>query len=68
MSTEPNCVRYSAPVGQTSRQPACSQCLQESLIISQRAPVRSALSLFGPICSMNFTWRQSYEFRCPVLS
>src|SRR5829696_5387228 len=36
----PNSVRNSAPVGHTSRQPACVQCLQTSLLISQRKSVR----------------------------
>ena len=54
MSSAPKSVRNSAPVGQTSRQPASTQCLQESLIISQRDWVlRSSLN-----CSMNFTCRQ----------
>src|SRR4051812_28690350 len=35
-TTVPNSVRNSAPVGQTSRQPACVQCLQTSDDISQR--------------------------------
>jgi hypothetical protein len=33
--TDPNSVRKIDPVGHTSRQPARSQCLQTSLIISQ---------------------------------
>src|SRR5689334_18657268 len=39
-TTVPNSVRNSAPVGQTSRHPACVQCLQTSLLISQRKSVR----------------------------
>src|ERR1700735_3985868 len=35
-TTVPNSVRISAPVGQTSRQPASEQCLHTSLDISQR--------------------------------
>src|ERR1700727_3609782 len=35
-TTVPNSVRNNAPVGQTSRQPACVQCLHTSEDISQR--------------------------------
>ncbi len=35
-TTVPNSVRTNAPVGQTSRQAACVQCLQTSEDISQR--------------------------------
>src|SRR6476469_7951531 len=35
-TTVPNSVRNSAPVGQTSRQAACVQCLHTSEAISQR--------------------------------
>src|SRR3954469_12989669 len=41
-TTVPNSVRNSAPVGQTSRQPACVQCLQTSEDISQRNSSRSS--------------------------
>ena len=53
MTTVSNSVRMMAPVGHTSRQPARTQCLQTSLIRSQRPSRRSALN-----CSMNFTCRQ----------
>src|SRR4051794_12032561 len=43
-TTVPNSVRNSAPVGQTSRQPACVQCLHTSELISQR------ICLSGPLC------------------
>src|SRR5438105_4510209 len=36
ITTVPNSVRKIAPVGQTSRQPACVQCLQTSDSISHR--------------------------------
>src|ERR1700752_3714379 len=39
-TTVPNSVRNSDPVGQTSRQAACVQCLQTLDIISQRKSVR----------------------------
>src|SRR3954470_20953311 len=41
-TTVPNSVRNSAPVGQTSRQPAWVQCLQTSEDISQRNSSRSS--------------------------
>src|SRR3954452_8633059 len=37
-TTVPNSVRNSAPVGHTSRQAACVQCLHTSEDISQRTP------------------------------
>src|SRR5258708_6453597 len=37
-TTVPNSVRISAPVGQTSRQAACVQCLHTSDDISHRSP------------------------------
>src|SRR3954466_7829560 len=46
-TTVPNSVRNSAPVGQTSRQPACVQCLQTSEDISQRICLSAPLS---PVC------------------
>src|SRR3954452_25010703 len=78
-TTVPNSVRNSAPVGHTSRQAACVQCLQTSLDISQRK------SLFSPsapgrvvdgmprstgaeVCSMNATCRQVEAPSAPVLS
>src|ERR1700754_3240486 len=44
-TTVPNSVRKSAPVGQTSRQPACVQCLHTLDIISQRKSLRGASSV-----------------------
>src|SRR3954447_9401221 len=61
MTTVPNSVRVIAPVGQTSRQPACVQCLQTSLDISQRMPSFVC-------CSMNATCRQVFALSSPVLS
>src|SRR5215212_2055699 len=49
-TTVPNSVRNSAPVGQTSRQPACVQCLQTSELISQRICLSVPLS---PVCGSN---------------
>src|SRR5689334_24894011 len=60
-TTVPNSVRNSAPVGQTSRQAACVQCLQTSDDISQRTPSLTS-------CSMNATWRHVSEPRATVLS
>src|SRR5437868_3998698 len=66
-TTVPNSVRKSAPVGQTSRQAACVQCLQTSELISQRTPSSSA-TRSGLSCSMNATWRQVSAPSAPVLS
>ena len=44
----PNSVRNSEPVGQTSRQAACVQCLQTSEDISQRKSVREAGFIAAP--------------------
>src|SRR3954453_1051006 len=49
-TTVPNSVRNSAPVGQTSRQPACVQCLQTSEDISQRICLSLPLC---PVCGSN---------------
>src|SRR3954447_26170784 len=49
-TTVPNSVRNSAPVGQTSRQPACVQCLQTSEDISQRTCLSVPLC---PVCGSN---------------
>src|SRR5207302_5896032 len=68
-TTVPNSVRKREPVGQTSRQAACVQCLQTSDSISQRSPV--PLSPFvrsGFSCSMNATCRQVLAESSPVLS
>src|ERR671938_119234 len=49
-TTVPNSVRNSAPVGQTSRHPACVQCLHTSELISQRI----CLSVPDcPVCGSN---------------
>src|SRR5918995_7315148 len=63
MTTVSYSVRMMAPVGQTSRQPACTQCLQTSLISSQRPPTRSSGN-----CSMNWTCRQFSPLSSRVLS
>ena len=47
-TTVPNSVRNSAPVGQTSRQPACVQCLQTSEAISQRNDVAPSAPVASP--------------------
>src|SRR3954465_5866584 len=49
-TTVPNSVRNSAPVGQTSRQPACVQCLQTSDDISQRICLSAP---DWPVCGAN---------------
>src|SRR3954466_6760150 len=49
-TTVPNSVRNSAPVGQTSRQPACVQCLQTSEDISHRICLSAPLC---PVCGSN---------------
>jgi hypothetical protein len=63
ITTVSNSVRMMAPVGQTSRHGALTQCLQTSLIISQRPSTRLSLN-----CSMNFTWRQWIPSSRSVLS
>ena len=49
MYTVSNSVRMIAPVGQTSRQAALTQCLQTSDIISQRPSVRSSRELLDEL-------------------
>src|SRR3712207_5518943 len=49
-TTVPNSVRNSAPVGQTSRQPACVQCLQTSELISHRTCLSAPVC---PVCGSN---------------
>src|SRR3984893_1654005 len=66
MKTVSNSVRTIAPVGHTSRQPACTQCLQTSDIMSQRPPTRFAS--FKSNCSMNLTWRNDVADSSTVLS
>src|SRR5438045_8928246 len=72
-TTVPSSVRKSAPVGQTSRQAACVQCLQTSELISQRSesPFSSAWSpsrRTGARCSMKATCLHAYGPSCSVLS
>src|SRR3954452_25427785 len=69
-TTVPYSVRKSAPVGQTSRQPACVQCLQTSELISQRRTscLPSSSTRAGSCCSTNCTCRQVSEPRSFVLS
>ena len=57
MKTVSNSVRMIAPVGQTSMQLACVQCLQTSAIIRQALPLPEPIVSSGTL-SMNFTWRQ----------
>src|SRR5436305_12477655 len=69
-TTVPNSVRKSAPVGQTSRQAACVQCLQTSELISQRRTSSFSPSSMrcGSFCSMKATWRQVLAPSSEVLS
>src|SRR6201994_4941550 len=68
-TTVPNSVRNSAPVGQTSRQPASVQCLHTSLDISQRLSPGGVVASPGrPICSMKATCRHVEALRPTVLS
>src|SRR5437868_9508965 len=67
MKTVLNSVRMMAPVGHTSMQLACLQCLQTSDIISQAAPLPVVADWSGT-CSMNLTCRQFSASRVPVLS
>src|SRR5437763_7509452 len=75
-TTVPNSVRKSAPVGQTSRQAACVQCLQTSELINQRkAPsslcaseTSSPSRRIGALCSMKATCLHASGPSCPVLS
>src|SRR5687768_5439385 len=69
MYTPPNSVRMIEPVGQASRHPACSQCLQTSE--ENCHDIRSGLLPPAPMVvplSMNFTWRQVEWPRPEVLS
>src|SRR6266536_246934 len=69
-TTVPYSVRKSEPVGQTSRQAACVQCLQTSELISQRSastsPSPSPRS--GSFCSTKATCRHVFAPRAEVLS
>src|SRR5581483_4844257 len=67
-TTVPNSVRKSAPVGQTSRQPACVQCLQTSDDISHRKPPSPSSTRRGLSCSTNATCRHEFAPRALVLS
>src|SRR3954447_2862608 len=67
MKTVSNSVRMIAPVGQTSRQLACVQCLQTSDIISQALPCPAPTTSSGTR-SRNCTCRQFCASSCPVLS
>src|SRR5262245_44077002 len=68
-TTVPNSVRKSEPVGQTSRQPACVQCLQTSDSISHLRPVvPSPFAWSGFSCSMNATCRHVLAPSADVLS
>src|SRR5438105_12054708 len=69
-TTVPNSVRKSAPVGQTSRQAACVQCLQTSELISQRrtSSLPSSAERAGFCCSTKATWRHVFAPSSEVLS
>src|SRR2546421_7517998 len=67
MKTVSNSVRMSAPVGHTSMQLACLQCLQTSDIINQALPW-PAFDVSSGTLSMNLTCRQFCESRRPVVS
>src|SRR5438105_8103135 len=72
-TTVPNSVRKSDPVGHTSRQAACVQCLHTSELISQRkaSPFSCAASpsrRSGALCSMKATCLHASGPSCSVLS
>src|ERR671937_365814 len=68
-TTVPNSVLNSEPVGQTSRQAACVQCLHTSDDISQRRPTPPSPSAnSGVSCSTNATWRHEFAPSVDVLS
>src|SRR5215217_4330614 len=67
MKTVSNSVRMIAPVGQTSMQLACWQCLHTSDMSRKALPLPSLIVSSGTL-SMNFTWRQVEPFSSPVLS
>src|SRR3954454_2448551 len=72
--TVPNSVRKSEPVGQTSRQAACVQCLQTSDDISHRnasapsSPPPGTGSCNGSSCSTKATCRHVFAPSSEVLS
>src|ERR671937_545664 len=65
MKTPPNSVRTIEPVGQASRQPACSQCLQTS---DEKSHLKAGEAPPAIVRSMNFTWRHVECPRPAVLS
>src|SRR5437764_10460746 len=68
-TTVPYSVRKSDPVGHTSRQAACVQCLHTSDDMSQRSPVPPSPSTrSGFSCSMNATCRHEFAPSAEVLS
>src|SRR3954462_15525843 len=75
-TTVPYSVRNSDPVGQTSRDAACVQCLHTSLDINQRRPLSAMPSPVTPVgsagtglrCSMKATCRHVEAPRRFVLS
>src|SRR6059058_5893725 len=68
-TTVPYSVRNSEPVGQTSRQAACVQCLQTSEDISHRSASPSSSSpRSGLCCSTKATCRHEFAPSVEVLS
>src|ERR1051326_482846 len=68
-TTVPNSVRISEPVGQTSRQAACEQCLHTFDDISHLTPVEpSPFVSNGFSCSTNATCRHEFAPSVDVLS
>src|SRR6266516_3424620 len=69
-TTVPYSVRKSEPVGQTSRQAACVQCLQTSELINHRrtSSLPSSSTCSGSLCSMKATWRHELAPSSEVLS
>src|SRR5437762_2283073 len=67
-TTVPYSVRKSDPVGQTSRQAACVQCLQTSDDISHRSASTSPSPCKGLFCSTNATCRHVFAPSSDVLS
>src|SRR5215469_6614026 len=65
MKTESNSLRMMAPVGQASMHPAFVQCLQTSLLMSQRSCKFPSLTVS---CSTNATWRHVVPESWLVLS
>src|SRR5215218_6134100 len=64
-TTVPNSVRNSAPVGQTSRQPACVQCLHTSELINQRICLSVPLC---PVCGSNSDSASAFSTLCCALA